>query len=310
MLVHAFVVNDFTVAYASPATRTTQLPRGTAAATWGRSLLAAAVVLLMMAGPGGGGVQPAGAGGYRRPGAMVMGMVCAGFRRSSCSPLRPVRPHAAGLSRVEGARPEPAAAGPGGWIFHLPLLRTWAMSASVAFALRHIAALLRRLGQRVHPFCSARGRWRRVFLTLGIVLGSAWAFRHELGWAAGGSGTRRGERPFMPWLAGTALLHSLAAPISAPASRRGFAAVHLRLLVAPSVGHLPRAPGVLVSVRPPLRTRRAECLSLRRCWSPAARRVACRAGTGALLRVNNTLWSRESLLLGNNVLLMATATCW
>ncbi len=98
VLVHAFVVNDFTVAYVA-GNSNTQLP------VWYRwpppgahegSLLL--WVLLMSGWTGGGGVQPAGAGGYRRPGAGGDGD---GLRRfSGVHPvhLRPVRPHAAGLS--------------------------------------------------------------------------------------------------------------------------------------------------------------------------------------------------------------------
>ncbi|AXC90134.1 hypothetical protein DOE62_08130 [Salmonella enterica subsp. enterica serovar Brandenburg] len=81
------------------------------------------------------------------------------------------------------------------------------------------------------------------------------------------------------------------------------AAVHLRLLLYPA-GHLPGASGCWCRCTPSPPTRRAECLSSPLwCWSPAAR-CCCSpcAGTGS--RVNNALWSRESLLLGNNVLLM------
>ncbi|SUH33882.1 Cytochrome c heme lyase subunit CcmF [Salmonella enterica subsp. enterica] len=80
VLVHAFVVNDFTVAYVA-GNSNTQLPVWyRVAATWGRTRLAAAVGAAdERLDPGGGGVQPAGAGGYRRRVLAVMGMVCAGF---------------------------------------------------------------------------------------------------------------------------------------------------------------------------------------------------------------------------------------
>ena len=48
-----------------------------------------------------------------------------------------------------------------------------------------------------------------VFLTLGIVLGSWWAY-YELGWGGWWFWDPVENASFMPWLAGTALLHSLA----------------------------------------------------------------------------------------------------
>ena len=48
-----------------------------------------------------------------------------------------------------------------------------------------------------------------AFLTLGIVLGSWWAYR-ELGWGGWWFWDPTENASFMPWLAGTALIHSLA----------------------------------------------------------------------------------------------------
>lgn len=48
-----------------------------------------------------------------------------------------------------------------------------------------------------------------MFLTLGIVLGSAWAY-YELGWGGWWFWDPVENASFMPWLAGTALMHSLA----------------------------------------------------------------------------------------------------
>ena len=48
-----------------------------------------------------------------------------------------------------------------------------------------------------------------MFLTLGIVLGSAWAY-YELGWGGWWFWDPVENASFMPWLVGTALLHSLA----------------------------------------------------------------------------------------------------
>ncbi len=84
------------------------------------------------------------------------------------------------------------------------------------------------------------------------------------------------------------------------------AAVHLRLLAVPA-GHLPVRSGVLVSVH-------AFASDPARGMFILAFMVLVTGGSLLLFavrghrvrsRVNNTLWSRESLLLGNNVLLMA-----
>ena len=121
--------------------------------------------------------------------------------------LQPVRaPAAGGAGRP---RPESAAAGPG----HGRSIRrccTWATSAS------------RSLSPSPSRRCStgrldARWvRWTRPwtnvawgFLTLGIALGSWWAY-YELGWGGWWFWDPVENASFMPWLAGTALIHSLA----------------------------------------------------------------------------------------------------
>ncbi len=96
-----------------------------------------------------------------------------------------------------------------GLIFHPPLLYMGYVGFSVAFAFA-IAALLS--GQ----IDAAWARWSRpwttvawVFLTLGIALGSWWAY-YELGWGGWWFWDPVENASFMPWLVGTALIHSLA----------------------------------------------------------------------------------------------------
>jgi cytochrome c-type biogenesis protein CcmF len=97
-----------------------------------------------------------------------------------------------------------------GLIIHPPLLYMGYVGFSVAFAFA-IAALL---GGRLD---ASWARWSRpwtnvawAFLTLGIMLGSWWAY-YELGWGGWWFWDPVENASFMPWLAGTALLHSLAA---------------------------------------------------------------------------------------------------
>ncbi|MCK5718722.1 MAG: heme lyase CcmF/NrfE family subunit [Thiomargarita sp.] len=96
-----------------------------------------------------------------------------------------------------------------GLIVHPPMLYMGYVGFSVAFAFS-IAVLL---GGKLD---NAWARWSRpwtliawVFLTVGIVLGSWWAY-YELGWGGWWFWDPVENASFMPWLVGTALIHSLA----------------------------------------------------------------------------------------------------
>ncbi|MDQ7075070.1 MAG: heme lyase CcmF/NrfE family subunit [Gammaproteobacteria bacterium] len=96
-----------------------------------------------------------------------------------------------------------------GLAIHPPMLYLGYVGFSVAFAFA-IAALI---GGRLD---SAWARWSRpwtnlawVFLTVGIALGSWWAY-YELGWGGWWFWDPVENASFMPWLVGTALVHSLA----------------------------------------------------------------------------------------------------
>jgi len=96
-----------------------------------------------------------------------------------------------------------------GLAIHPPMLYIGYVGFSVAFAFS-IAALIS--GQ----VDSAWARWARpwtniawLFLTIGIALGSWWAY-YELGWGGWWFWDPVENASFMPWLMGTALMHSLA----------------------------------------------------------------------------------------------------
>ena len=138
----------------------------------------------------------------------VMGAIAVGFLSFSLftsnpfARLLPVPP-------PEGSDLNPLLQDPGLTI-HPPLLYMGYVGFSVAFAFA-IAALL---GGRLD---AAWARWSRPwtnvawsFLTLGIMLGSWWAYS-ELGWGGWWFWDPVENASFMPWLAGTALIHSLAA---------------------------------------------------------------------------------------------------
>jgi cytochrome c-type biogenesis protein CcmF len=94
-------------------------------------------------------------------------------------------------------------------VFHPPLLYMGYVGFAVAFAFA-VAGLLE------GRFDAAWARWARpwttvawCFLTLGIALGSFWAY-YELGWGGWWFWDPVENASFMPWLVGTALVHSLA----------------------------------------------------------------------------------------------------
>jgi cytochrome c-type biogenesis protein CcmF len=96
-----------------------------------------------------------------------------------------------------------------GMVAHPPMLYMGYVGFSVAFAFA-LAALL---GGKLD---STWARWTRpwttaawTFLTIGIMLGSMWAY-YVLGWGGWWFWDPVENASFMPWLAGTALIHSLA----------------------------------------------------------------------------------------------------
>ncbi len=112
------------------------------------------------------------------------------------------------FAAVEGRDLNPLLQDPG-LAIHPPLLYMGYVGLSVAFSFA-IAALI---GGRLD---STWARWSRpwttvawVFLTLGIMLGSWWAY-NELGWGGWWFWDPVENASFMPWLVATALMHSLA----------------------------------------------------------------------------------------------------
>ncbi|OMH32171.1 heme lyase CcmF/NrfE family subunit [Motiliproteus sp. MSK22-1] len=96
-----------------------------------------------------------------------------------------------------------------GLVVHPPMLYMGYVGFSVAFAFAIAALMSGRLD-------AAWARWSRpwttvawAFLTLGIALGSWWAY-YELGWGGWWFWDPVENASFMPWLVGTALIHSLA----------------------------------------------------------------------------------------------------
>ncbi len=95
-----------------------------------------------------------------------------------------------------------------GLALHPPLLYLGYVGFSVVFALA-IASLWR--GEFNSKYAHWMRPWAKIawcFLTLGIILGSWWSYR-ELGWGGFWFWDPVENASFMPWLAGTALIHVL-----------------------------------------------------------------------------------------------------
>ena len=235
----------------------------------------------------------------------VMGLVSAGFLLFlllTSNPFRRLVPVPA-----DGRDLNPLLQDPG-MVFHPPMLYMGYVGFSVAFAFA-IAALL---GGRLD---ASWARWSRpwttaawCFLTLGIALGSAWAY-YELGWGGWWFWDPVENASFMPWLAGTALIHCLAATEKRGAFRSWTVLLAIGTFSLSLLGAFLVRSGVLTSVHtfatdPQRGLFMLGFFALVTGGSLAlyAWRVPRLGPGGSFAPV-----SRESLLLANNVLLIAAA---
>ena len=137
----------------------------------------------------------------------ILGVIGVGFIAFSLFTSNPFERLLPGVA-AEGNDLNPLLQDPG-LIIHPPLLYMGYVGLAVPFAFA-VAALL---GGRLD---ASWARWSRpwtnvawAFLTLGIMLGSWWAY-YELGWGGWWFWDPVENASFMPWLVGTALIHSLA----------------------------------------------------------------------------------------------------
>ncbi|MFT3665363.1 heme lyase CcmF/NrfE family subunit [Piscinibacter sp.] len=136
----------------------------------------------------------------------VMGLVAVGFLAFTLFTSNPFERLVPGA--LDGRDLNPLLQDPG-MVFHPPMLYMGYVGFSVAFAFA-VAALI---GGNLD---TTWARWTRpwttlawIFLTIGIALGSWWAY-YELGWGGWWFWDPVENASFMPWLVGTALIHSLA----------------------------------------------------------------------------------------------------
>lgn len=305
VLINAFVVNDFTLNYVTSNSHTKLPVWYRVAATWGAHEGSLLLWMLLMS----GWTFAVALFSQRIPLDIVarvlaiMGMISVGFLLFilfTSNPFTRTLPE----FPIEGRDLNPLLQDPG-LIFHPPLLYMGYVGFSVAFAFAIAALLSGRLDSTFVRFSRPWTLAAWAFLTLGIVLGSVWAY-YELGWGGWWFWDPVENASLMPWLVGTALVHSLAVT----EQRASFKAWTLLLAICAFslclLGTFLVRSGVLVSVH-------AFASDPSRGMFILAFMVLVIGGSLLLFairghrvrsRVKNALWSRESLLLGNNVLLV------
>ncbi|GIX26495.1 MAG: c-type cytochrome biogenesis protein CcmF [Burkholderiales bacterium] len=232
----------------------------------------------------------------------VMGLVSVGFLLFlllTSNPFERLLPPA-----PEGRDLNPLLQDPG-MVIHPPLLYMGYVGFSVAFAFAVSALLSGRLD-------AAWARWSRpwttcawMFLTLGILLGSFWAY-YELGWGGWWFWDPVENASFMPWLVGTALIHSLAVTEKRGAFKSWTVLLAIAAFSLSLLGTFLVRSGVLTSVHafatdPKRGVFILGLLTLVVGGSLLLYAVrAPRVGLGGRFGIV----SRESMLLGNNVLLV------
>jgi cytochrome c-type biogenesis protein CcmF len=303
-LVYAFLADDFSVLYVSR-NGNTQLPLVyKVSAVWGAhegSLLLWALILS-------GWTVAVSLFARDLPAVMlarvlsVMGMISIGFLSFLLFTSNP----------FERRFPVPAEGGDlnpllqdFGLAIHPPMLYMGYVGLSVAFSFA-IAALI---GGKLD---ATWARWSRpwttvawVFLTIGIVLGSWWAY-YELGWGGWWFWDPVENASFMPWLAGTALIHSLAVTEKRGAFKRWTVLLSLMAFSLSLLGTFLVRSGVLTSVHSfaadPARGLFILvflCLVIGGSLALYAWRAPDVTSGGRF-----EMLSRETLLLGNNLLLV------
>ncbi|TAK83795.1 MAG: heme lyase CcmF/NrfE family subunit [Betaproteobacteria bacterium] len=306
-LTYVFVTNDFSVAYAAEHSNSALPLQYRIAGVWGGHEGSLLLWCLML------GVWMTAVTFFsgHLPEEMVarvlgvMGLVSAGFLAFmlfTSNPFDRLFPVPA-----DGRDLNPLLQDPG-MVMHPPMLYMGYVGFSVAFAFAVGALLSGRLD-------AAWARWSRpwttvawTFLTLGIALGSAWAY-YELGWGGWWFWDPVENASFMPWLVGTALIHSLAVTEKRGAFRSWTVLLAIIAFALSLLGTFLVRSGVLTSVH-------AFAVDPRRgifilglfavLIGGALVLYAWRTSRIGLGGGFETV-SRESMLLANNVVLAAAA---
>jgi len=306
-LVHAFVSNDFSVAYVAMNSNSALPLHYRVAGAWGGHEGSLLLWTLML------GVWMTAVSLFSRhlPEEMtarvlgVMGLVSAGFLAFmlfTSNPFDRLLP-----APADGRDLNPLLQDPG-MVIHPPMLYMGYVGFSVAFSFAVAALLSGKLD-------AAWARWSRpwttvawMFLTLGIALGSGWAY-YELGWGGWWFWDPVENASFMPWLVGTALIHSLAVTEKRGAFRSWTVLLAIVAFGLSLLGTFLVRSGVLTSVHAfavdPKRG--IFILGLFALFIGGALALYAWRTSRIGLGGDFSPVSRESFLLANNVLLAAAA---
>jgi len=306
-LIAAFVGFDFSVAYVAQNSNTSLPLFYRVAALWGAhegSLLLWIMLLALWSVAVAIGARNL----PRHFGARVLGVlgvVSFGFllfTLATSNPFLRLDPAAADGNDLNPILQDP------GLVVHPPILYTGYVGFAVAFAFAGAAMLEGRLDQHwarwTRPWTTAA--W--CFLSCGIALGSFWAY-YELGWGGFWFWDPVENSSFMPWLVGTALVHSLAAT-----DKRGLFKSWTLLLAILAfsfsmLGTFLVRSGVLVSVHSFAADPARGIFILAFLILMVGGSLALYAWRAPLLKSSAgfELGARESFLLFNNVLLVIAA---
>ncbi|WP_369743537.1 heme lyase CcmF/NrfE family subunit [Pseudidiomarina sp. PP-1MA] len=305
-LTWGFVVNDFTIAYVAHNSNTALPLMYRITAVWGSHEGSFLLWMLMQA----GWIAAVAMFSRRMPLTMmarvlaILGLISIGFYLFMMSVSNPFE-RALPLIPVDGRDLNPLLQDPG-MIIHPPLLYMGYVGFSVAFAFAIAALISGKLD-------ASWARWSRPwataawsFLTLGIAIGSWWAY-YELGWGGWWFWDPVENASFMPWLVGTALIHSLAVTEKRGAFKSWTVLLAISAFSLSLLGTFLVRSGVIVSVHA-FATDPARGLFILGLLAivigGSLLLFALRAGA-----VNSTtkydVNSREVMLLGNNILLVA-----
>ena len=306
-LVYSFVANDFSVAYVEMNSNSTLPLHYRIAATWGGhegSLLLWVEMLVIW-------MNAVALFSRQLPQPMVarvlgvMGLISVGFLSFllfTSDPFVRLIPAA-----TDGHDLNPLLQDIG-MIIHPPLLYMGYVGFSVAFSFALAALMDGKLD-------ATWARWSRpwtlfawMFLTLGIFVGSFWAY-YELGWGGWWFWDAVENASFMPWLVGTALIHSLAVTEKRDSFKNWTVLLAIIVFSLSLLGTFLVRSGVLTSVHAFATDPRRGLfilVFLALVIGGALVLYAWRApqvGLGGRFSV----FSRETMLLINNVLLLAAA---
>ncbi|MCW8106961.1 heme lyase CcmF/NrfE family subunit [Alteromonas ponticola] len=193
-----------------------------------------------------------------------------------------------------------------GMIIHPPMLYMGYVGFAVAFAFAVSALISGQLD-------STWARWARpwvisawCFLTVGMALGSWWAY-YELGWGGWWFWDPVENASFMPWLVGTALMHSLAVTEKRKVFKSWTVLLAIAAFSLSLLGTFLVRSGVIVSVHSFASdpARGLFILTILIILSGLALVLFTLRSTQLYSQGRYEWFSKETLLMGNNIFLLA-----